>query len=849
MQRKITLWICLLATTAAFGQRFSPLEQHEQLQRAAADERARLPLQPSDRVGAREAVDCVSFDTDFPVALANIKTPLSLAAVDTTGLSGPTGLYRCINCEDLLYGAASIEAGKLIYTPAPTAAANYDTLRVTYCNTALNRCADTVAIIVLARRADRIIQRPFVLLDPGGVVTLQGIPDDLPGDLFCSTLETCSATYDGRDQLISFVDPNATADYRFVYRASRFDGVDTVCLRLCTELGVCDTYRYAIRVQQPVRELPFFDDFSYEGPFTDPRYWLDREVLVNRTYAQQPPSVGVATFDGISYQGRPYPFGGGRTVERDRLTSVPLNLSGQRPVLTFYVQPRGLGERPESRDSLLLQFRQQNGSWRTVRSFGGLSNTEGQLSARPFQPVRIEIPEIYRYRGFKFRFVNMSNETGGLDTWHVDYVRIDNIQTEFEFADIAFTDPPSQLLESYTAIPYRHLQAGDPALVNDTLRIGIWNHADQPLSVQNSRLSIQELNTGLPLLNATLFSGQDANIPNGMPIERIYNFKTDAFLSGLYPAFVANLFGNAALEDAEELRIRTRYTLVNNSQITTPGLREAVLRNDTVDRITVLADYFAYDDGTAELGLEALPGQTVVQKFTAYVPDVLRGVSVRLPRNAAANSKQRLSLVVYLDKLDDRPEFEFEVEPVYAENFSDTLQGFTTYKLRNARGEADSLALPVGDFYLGWTQLTNCDICPAVGFDRNNAPRDVQFFSNGAGWFALPGPVRGAIMLRPLVGNREVLATNTDEPHSSEALGVTIFPNPASDYLELRFADAVATERIELQLFNSVGQRVATQRGAASALPLGHLPAGIYWLYLRDSSNGREARRRLIIAR
>lgn len=849
MQRIITLWLCLLATTAALGQRFTPLDQHEQLQRDAAAERARLPLQRSDRVGAREAVDCDFFNTDFPVALANIKTPLSLAAVDTTGLSGPTGLYRCVNCEELLYGAASIEAGKLIYTPAPTATANYDTLRVTYCNTALNRCADTVAIVVLARRADRIIQRPFVLLDPGGVVTLQGIPSDLPGDLFCSTLETCSSTYDGRDQLLSFVDPNATADFRFVYRASRFDGVDTVCLRLCTEVGVCDTYRYAIRIQQPVRELPFFDDFSYDGPYTDPRYWLDRDVLVNATYAQQPPSVGVATFDGINYQGRPYLFGGGRTSERDRLTSVPLNLSGQRPVMTFYVQPRGLGERPEARDSLLLQFRQQNGVWRTVRSFGGLSNTEGQLSARPFQPVRLEIPENYRYRGFKFRFVNMSNETGGLDNWHVDYVRVDNIQTEFEFADIAFTEPPSQVLESYTAIPYRHLQAADPALVNDTLRIGIWNHADQPLSVQNSRLSIVELNTGLPLLNATLFSGQDANIPNGMPIERVYNYKTDAFLSGLYPAFVANLFGNPALAAAEELRIRTRYTLVNNSQITTPGLREAVLRNDTVERVTVLADYFAYDDGTAELALEALPGQTVVQKFTAYVPDVLKGISVRLPRNAAPPTKQRLGIVVYLGELDDRPDFEFEVEPVYAENFSDTLQGFTTYKLRNARGGADSLALPVGDFYIGWTQLTNCDICPAIGFDRNSAPRGVQFFTNGSGWFALPGPVRGAIMLRPLVGNSEVLATDVDEPAPADALGVLLFPNPARDRVELRFSGEVAPERLVLQLFNGMGQRVLTQTGVTAPLSVGLLPAGIYWLHLHDPASGRSAQHKLIIAR
>ena len=73
-------------------------------------------------------------------------------------------------------------------------------------------------------------------------------------------------------------------------------------------------------------DLPFIDDFSYAGPYPDRNLWLENKVFINTTMAFNPPSVGVATFDGINYNGKPYgqqgEYGTG-----DTLTSNFINLS------------------------------------------------------------------------------------------------------------------------------------------------------------------------------------------------------------------------------------------------------------------------------------------------------------------------------------------------------------------------------------------------------------------------------------------------------------------------------------------------------------------------------------------
>ncbi len=845
-----TLFLSVLWLASLTAQRFVPLQEQPALQERYRMELEQLPFQQPERLPATKT-DCTFELEGLTPAIAGLETRLGLS-LDTTGLSGPSAEYRCLNCGEAAFGTASVDSNQLVYQAAPDVIEGFDTLRVTFCNPDLNQCSDTTQLVLYARRANRTFRPDLIDLAPGASQVLSGNPDSLPGPLFCSSLIDLEDEYGGRDQLFFFVGPD-DPDFRFLYQASRFPGIDSIRLELCTNRGICDEYRFAIRIPQTIVSLPFFDDFSTEGLSPDPNRWLDREVLINDGYPQKPPSIGVATFDAIDFRGQPYTPSPGIIRPKDRLTSVPIDLStAGPPVLSFYLQPRGLGDRPEIRDSFRVEFRNQKGEWESVRAFEGLPTNSSLLQEQPFRFYQIAVPDAFRYNGFQFRFSSESEESGALDIWNLDYVLLDDIQTDSTLADIAFTEPASSPFNPYSAIPYRQLRAGGSSLLNDTIRVGIWNHDNEALSVINSSIEISERTTNLPLLQATLFNGQEANILNGEPLTRSYQLDEEPPFNSQFGPYRDLLIESDQFDPNARLEIRNRYTLVNTSQIATPGLSASILRNDTTERTILLDNFYAYDDGSAELALEALPNQSIVQRYEAFVPEVLRGFSIRFPRNTTNFSGQTIRFVVYLDTLDDSPEYSFDFQPVLVESFTDTLQGFTTFTLDAMNGPVDSLLIPTGDFYVGWQQVTNCNICVPVGFDRQNNTNNRIFFRNTGDWFELPGPITGTLMIRPFVGDEAPPAT-TDVEERDAPTGLSqlaLYPNPSGDQVHFRIPGGYLSDPDSwiVQVVNGTGQPVFQQRGLRP-FSVATLPNGLYWVFLRQAENGITLRKKLVVFR
>ena len=132
---------------------------------------------------------------------------------------------------------------------------------------------------------------------------------------------------------------------------------------------------------QPTRadglHLPFVDDFSNYTGYPNPALWQDRYAFVNRSFAIQPPTLGVATLDALDENGNVYSHADAAGFKADQLTSLPIRLDynftlhremrvSDSLYFSFYYQPAGgslagvewerLGNRPEGRDSLILEF-------------------------------------------------------------------------------------------------------------------------------------------------------------------------------------------------------------------------------------------------------------------------------------------------------------------------------------------------------------------------------------------------------------------------------------------------------------------------------------------------------------
>ena len=116
------------------------------------------------------------------------------------------------------------------------------------------------------------------------------------------------------------------------------------------------------------RFLPFFDDFSHSTLYPDSTKWTDNNVLVNDGFPLCPPNRNGVTFDVLDANGRVYDYAISNAFVAEYLTSARIRLDSimepeprvltpaDSVYLSFYYQPQGNGNSPETQDSLVLQF-------------------------------------------------------------------------------------------------------------------------------------------------------------------------------------------------------------------------------------------------------------------------------------------------------------------------------------------------------------------------------------------------------------------------------------------------------------------------------------------------------------
>lgn len=760
--------------------------------------------------------------------------------IDTFDLFPEGGQFTCANCDAAAFGQARLSAtgDTLVYTANQDVTLGEDAIEIRYCsvNDATN-CQRNRVYRIVAKRAGQHYFLPAITVDPGGDTSILLDANVFPGALNCNYFVDCPDAYEGRDQ-VAYFGAYGEPNNEIIYRASRYAGIDTICVGLCDENAICDTFHLAYEINAVTIGLPFMDDFSYDGPATDPNLWLDREVYVNKTMAVDPPSIGVATMDGLNAYGEPY---GGDPGESDRLTSTYIDLEGEigNVVLSYWVQRRGYGDKPEAGDSLRLEFKSSTGDWQRVAAYGGIPASQPNTVAEPFRFYATPVPAAYRHDEFQFRFVNISDRLGVRDNWHLDYIRMSTEDTDSIFADVAFTMPPAYILKDYSAMPWRHFRAQSEALLYDSVDVSVYNHSDQTLNVIPSSVALVEQVTtvspfGAPL---TLFNGTESNIPNGRTIDRQYSLRGGNF-TAIWDTYVAAMFGPNYPDDAD-LRFRMTYRLNNDSQEEAPGY-EAVQRNDEVSQVTVFENYFAYDDGTAEQGLVAQEGTEVAVEFEAGLPDTIRAVQFMHPRANEDVSEQEFEILIWIGELDDSPDFSMTVNPYYADLSYDTIQGMTTYVLRDASGELSPVGIPAGKFYVGWNQVTACTFnrCVPVGYDRNREQgANFTYVDVGQGWNLLDETEKGALMIRAVMGAETPISTGTKDEIAQEDF-VRVYPNPSRGTLYVR---AVAGQALENQLYSLYDQsgRLVDRGALQQELDFNDLPSGLYLLQIRDGKTGK----------
>ena len=490
--------------------------------------------------------------------------------------------------------------------------------------------------------------------------------------------------------------------------------------------------------------LPFFDDFSSSA-----WNWADADVYVNADFPINPPTIGVATFDGLNELGYAYDFEDPYAYgAADTLTSLGFNLgtfsSTSNVFLNFFYEAGGLGNAPEVEDSLILEFYSPFGAgqWTQVWSSNGTEATDY------FSQVFVAVNDpIYLLDGFKFRFVNFATLSGEYDLWHLDYISLDS---NVDSSNVVFDEVAQQfnyhtLLNEYSAMPWSHFKSNPNSFMAQSFP-----------AHQRNLGSDENIVTGFSItnfLNSTqTFNAVDLNTALNANSSFVRNLNLGGYVYPTTP------------EPSSGFVDFTVKTFINPT--------DAHLENDTASFVQHFHNYYAYDDGTSEKAYSvSASGANVAMKFRSEIPDTLLGIYVHWIPFGFDVSNQTFLLRAWDDGgSEPGTEIGENYTYQYPHYWQDGYNTWTYYAY-------DSPQAVDGNFYVGWIQSGEVEL--PVGLDKNTDFNPTKLFYNlgfGTNWE--PSSIQGTVMIRPVLKSGINAWVGNDELSTKNE--IQAFPNPVT---------------------------------------------------------------------
>ncbi len=574
---------------------------------------------------------------------------------------------------------------------------------------------------------------------------------------------------------------------------------------------------------------PFFDDFSYHGSVPDSSLWDlgagdgFHYPTINRRAAIGPPSLGEATFDGVSANNDPY----SRRLTRgpcDRLETHYIDLSGLDPDsdvwLTFFLQPEGFGDPPATQDSFKVYMNALNSGSAMGQDSMVVVYKQGGSRVKDFEQITIRVSNpIFFHPQFYIAFESEGFQAGILNAWHLDYVSLGLERTPddtlYQDRSVCYlTNPP---LDPYTAIPFQQYTTG--------------TSMQSPFGVVISNLTGNS--------QSAIVTTEMEDVVGGNIFSPTFQNQTSGPLTGLgsstFNFTPYNTSGGLSNPDSATLRHQVR--LSNNS--------DDVAVNDVFYDYYRLDSIMAYDDGEADAGYGLNRSRGFGQRFELSSPDSLMAVWICFAPQidffrGGSLEGQDFRLTIWFDEDPDSVLYQ-QISDMTIE-YGDTANHFQRYPLRRA------LSLE-GTVYIGVTQLTDAPI--GVGYDLTYNNNNYVYYDSVGKW--TNSRLNGTLMIRPEFWNINFNPgpfTDVEREVAGQNQLLTFYPNPLTSKL-LRFSgskDAPLTS-LQVTLHDLSGRRVYTHSlnsaelsGRQVTLPPG-LVDGLYFLrYEGMKENGQVVR-------
>ena len=555
-----------------------------------------------------------------------------------------------------------------------------------------------------------------------------------------------------------------------------------------------------------VIELPFYDDFSNKKPYPNPGLWADRYVFINNTFSTDQPTMGVATFDALDENGNLYGNATAIPFAADTLTSLAVNLAyapSDSLYLSFFYEPGGIADLPETNDSLTLEFYSPAETrWHSIwRAKGGTKTG--------FRRVMICIKDPrYLQNGFRFRFTNYASlsgivsdpaKAGNADEWNLDCVSLAanrNIN-DTVMRDVAFTLPVRSLLNNYESMPYEQYKNAVEAEMGPGITLHFRNNDTQKRKVER-KVIITDVYKNAVTYDSTYGS---------------YNYRqlsdTSEFEATLYKFSLTT-------KDSASFLVKS---ILANDYIQDPA------GNDTILYYQTFSNYFAYDDGSKEAGYgingEGADNAMAALRYRSYMADSVAGISICF--NDAYNNANRNYFypVVWADN-NGKPGDILATGDEALARTTEANNGFVTFSFKKA-------VKVNGYFWIGWKQTT--DTYLNAGLDLNTLPNGRQYYWINGNWYQSSAP--GTLLMRAVMKGPGT-TTSSDDGNLTLPDGFSLYPNPARDNINISVPDGNPDE-YSLVIYNLAGSAVLYSRQLSNT-DITTLAAGFYFAVVKTSA-------------
>ena len=534
-------------------------------------------------------------------------------------------------------------------------------------------------------------------------------------------------------------------------------------------------------------------------------------TYINNRFPVNPVSYNVATFDGLNANGIPYNTTNVQAKGfADNLTSLPINLKSYTAAdnifLSFFWQQAGVGETPETEDYLQLEFKDSTGSWNVIQTISG---NLPYMDTFKIAIVPVTNP-IYFSKHFQFRFRSFGRLSGPFDIWNLDHIYLNNNRNinDTLFNDKSVGNVAATFLTRYTAMPYPQYFANKAA--------------------ESGYLTFTDNNLGRGIINSEFFNviGEYTRQPDAILFSR--DTSRSHFPGNiLFPLDNARTFQDTCTPVVTSLA-NTGAPFYIDQTLRIPANDTANIlfaNNNRYNNITVLWDYYAYDDGSPEWGVAAdQQGAKIANLFTLNsVQDTITHIDIYFTRSKGPDMTGRSILLSVWNK--NKTLMSQQVVQV-------GYGGYKRYKLNTP------VIVPAGeDCYVGYQQ--NFGDLLTVGYDKNYDHSDKVLFNlGGSDWNFYnqqPGYVKGSMMIRPVFSKNQILVVTPVIDQENEPENAVLYPVPANDLLKIQ-------GRItKIALYDLTGHKLCEQAfdpfQDEKEINTAHLSNGIYIAELSFNQN------------